>query len=179
MNATSPSLTEAKAADVSAIAALINLAYRGAAKDAGWTTEAELFQGNRTSEELLHEDIEANVDAALLVWRLPNGVLLGCIWLAPEEDGIWYLGSLSIEPRQQDQGRGRRLLAAAEDWVRERGGRGIRITVINVRDTLLSWYMRRGYTLTGETEPFPYYDTRFGMPKRDDLHFVVLRKQLS
>src|SRR6201747_2839436 len=108
MNAT-PGLTAAKAADVPAIAALINLAYRGAALDGGWTTEAELFQGNRTSEEFLREDIEANAEAALLVWRLPDGTLLGCVWLAPEDDGIWYLGSLSIEPHQQDQGLGREL----------------------------------------------------------------------
>jgi GNAT superfamily N-acetyltransferase len=179
MDATSPSLTVAKAADVPAIAALINLAYRGAGLDAGWTSEAEIFQGNRTTEEMLHEDIEANVEAAFLVWRTPDGVLLGCVWLEPEDDCIWYLGSLSIEPHQQDRGLGRKLLAAAEDWVRKRGGRGIRMTVVNVRDTLLSWYIRRGYVLTGETEPFPYADKRFGIPKRDDLHFVVLRKHLA
>jgi ribosomal protein S18 acetylase RimI-like enzyme len=179
MNATSPSLTAAKAADLSAIVALINMAYRGAGLDAGWTTEAELFQGNRTSEELLQEDVEANADASLLVWRLSDGMLLGCVWLEPEHDGIWYLGTLSIKSRQQNQGLGRELLAAAEDWVRERGGRAIRMTVVNVRHTLLSWYTRRGYVLTGETEPFPYGDNRFGVPKRDDLHFVVLRKRLG
>ncbi len=179
MNATSPSLTTAKAAEVSAIAALINLAYRGAGLDGGWTTEAELFQGNRTSEELLRQDIAANVKAALLAWRLPDGALLGCVWLEPEDNCVWYLGSLSIEPRQQDRGLGRELLAAAEDWVRKRGGREIRMTVVNVRDTLLSWYLRRGYVLTGETEPFPYGNDRFGIPKRDDLHFVVLRKDLG
>ena len=173
MNVMTPGLTAAKAADVPAIAALINLAYRGAELDGGWTTEVELFQGNRTSEEFLREDIEANAEASLLVWRLPDGVLLGCVWLEPEDDSIWYLGSLSIEPRQQDQGLGRELLAAAEDWVRKRGGREIRMTVVNVRDALINWYMRRGYALTGETEPFPYGNNRFGIPKRDDLHFVV------
>jgi hypothetical protein len=63
--------------------------------------------------------------------------------------------------------------------VRKRGGRGIRMTVVNVRDALINWYMRRGYSLTGETEPFPYGNNRFGIPKRDDLHFVVLRKHLG
>jgi ribosomal protein S18 acetylase RimI-like enzyme len=179
MDVTIPSLTVAKTGEVSVITALINLAYRGAGLDAGWTTEAELFQGNRTSEELLQENIDANVNAALLVWRLPDGALLGCVWLEPEDDHIWYLGSLSIDPRQQNRGLGRKLLAAAEDWVRERGGREIRMTVVNVRDTLLGWYTRRGYALTGEAEPFPYGDNRFGIPKRDDLHFVVLRKRLS
>jgi hypothetical protein len=50
--------------------------------------------------------------------------------------------------------------------------------VINVRDTLIAWYERRGYHLTGETHPFPYGDNRFGTPLRADLTFVVLEKQL-
>ena len=55
----------------------------------------------------------------------------------------------------------------------------MRMTVVNVRDTLIAWYQRRGYTLTGETKPFPYGDNRFGKPLRNDLHFVVLQKELS
>ncbi len=36
----------------------------------------------------------------------------------------------------------------------------------------------RGYLPTGETRPFPYGDERFGIPRRDDLVFVVLEKRL-
>src|SRR6266481_508635 len=73
---------------------------------------------------------------------------------------------------------GRALLAAAEDFAKERGGRRVRMTVVNVRDSLIAWYQRRGYTLTGETQPFPYGDERYGRPLRDDLHFVVLEKDI-
>lgn len=66
------------------------------------------------------------------------------------------------------------LLAAAERWARERGAARVRMTVVNVRDTLIAWYLRRGYAPTGETAPFPYGDERFGTPLRDDLAFVVL-----
>ena len=52
------------------------------------------------------------------------------------------------------------------------------MTVVWVRDALIAWYQRRGYSLTGETEPFPYGDERFGRPLRDDLHFVVLEKEI-
>ena len=52
------------------------------------------------------------------------------------------------------------------------------MTVVNVRETLIAWYIRRGYALTGEIEPFPYDDGRFGIPKRDDLAFVVLQKKM-
>lgn len=51
------------------------------------------------------------------------------------------------------------------------------MTVVNVRDTLIAWYVRRGYRLTGEREPFPYGDNRFGTPLRQDLHFEVLEKR--
>jgi ribosomal protein S18 acetylase RimI-like enzyme len=179
MNSAFPDLTLATEADVPAIAALMNLAFRGGGSDAGWTSEADHFQGNRTSEALLREDIAANAEAAMLLWRSPVGVLRGCVWLDPEDKGIWYLGSLTIDPRQQNSGLGRKLLTAAEDWVRARGGREVRMTVINVRDTLIAWYVRCGYALTGETEPFPYGDDRFGIPKHDNLHFVVLRKRLT
>jgi hypothetical protein len=86
-------LTVATEADVPAIAALMNLAFRGSEPDAGWTTEADHFQGNRTSEALLRKDIAANADAAMLVWRSPECGLLGCVWLEPEDEDIWYLGS--------------------------------------------------------------------------------------
>jgi DNA-binding MarR family transcriptional regulator/ribosomal protein S18 acetylase RimI-like enzyme len=177
--AAAPSLTAATDADVPAVVALMNLAYRSGGSDAGWTTEADTFEGDRTSEALLRQDMAAAVHAAMLVWRQrPDGALLGCVWIEPKADDEWYLGSLTIDPRAQNAGLGRKLLAAAEDWIRERGGREIRMTVVNVRDTLLAWYARRGYAPTGEVEPFPYGDDRFGIPKRDDLHFVVLRKRL-
>jgi hypothetical protein len=50
--------------------------------------------------------------------------------------------------------------------------------VVNVRDALIAWYLRRGYRKTGETEPFPYSDDRFGAPLRDDLSFLVPEKEL-
>ena len=73
---------------------------------------------------------------------------------------------------------GRTLLHAAEAVAERKGARRIRMTVVNIRDTLIAWYARRGYDLTGETRPFPYGDRRFGDPLRDDLAFVVLEKAL-
>ena len=52
------------------------------------------------------------------------------------------------------------------------------MSVVNVRATLIAWYQRRGYVLTGETQPFPYDDQRFGRPLRNDLSFVLLEKQI-
>ena len=46
------------------------------------------------------------------------------------------------------------------------------------RRELIGWYERRGYTRTGETEPFPYGDDRFGRPTQAGLYFDVLEKAL-
>ena len=115
----------------------------------------------------------------MLLWRRTDDSLLGCVWLEPVNDGVWYLGKLAIPPREQNAGLGRKLLQAAENWAQQRGATEIRMTTVNLRAALIDWYRRRGYALTGETEPFPYGDSRFGRPKRDDLHFVVLRRQLA
>ena len=104
--------------------------------------------------------------------------LLGTVLLDPTKDGVWNLGILTVRPDLQNRQLGRALLSAAEDFAKERGARRIRMTVVNVRDTLIAWYERRGYTLTGESLPFPYGDERFGRPLRDDLHFVVLQKDI-
>jgi ribosomal protein S18 acetylase RimI-like enzyme len=103
---------------------------------------------------------------------------LGTVLLDPKKDGVWSLGLLTIRPDLQNRQLGRTLLSAAENFAKERGARRIRMTVVNLRDALIAWYERRGYTLTGESQPFPYSDERFGRPLRDDLHFVVLQKDL-
>jgi ribosomal protein S18 acetylase RimI-like enzyme len=127
----------------------------------------------------LREDIAAKPRAHLLVRRhAETHDIIGTVWLEPVTDGAWYLGLFTVSPVLQKQHLGRELLGAAEDFAKAHGGRSIRMGVLCVRDALIAWYQRRGYTLTGETEPFPYGDNRFGTPLRDDLEFVILEKQL-
>jgi len=167
-------LQRAGEGDLEEIAGVVNLAYRGAE---GWTVENGYIEGQRTSVEWLREEIAAKPEAMLLVWREDGGgQVLGSVWLEPKGEGVWYLGMLNVRPAMQDRQLGRRLLAAAEEVARERGARRIRMTVVNVRETLIAWYERRGYRLTGEMEAFPYGDERFGRPLRGDLSFVVLEK---
>ena len=166
-------------ADYAGIVDLANLAFRGTGAIASWNTEAVFIEGQRLDETLLREDLAAKPEAQLLTYREePGGPLLGTVLLEERKDGVWYLGLLTIRPDLQNRQLGRGLLAAAEDFAKARGGRRIRMTVVNVRDSLIAWYERRGYTLTGETQPFPYGDERYGRPLRDDLHFVVLEKDI-
>jgi predicted N-acetyltransferase YhbS len=170
-------LKAATEADYPAIVALTNRAFRQTGPEASWNVEG-VIEGDRISEELLREDLAKAPDGHLLIWRDPDGEHVGHVRLEPAEEGAWYLGLLTVRPDRQDQQLGRRLLTASEDFARERGATRIRMTVVNTRDTLIAWYLRRGYAATGETKPFPYGDDRFGRPTRDDLSFVVLERAI-
>jgi len=171
-------LTEAVEADFAEVIELANLAYRKTGEGASWNSENGLIEGSRLTDALLREDL-ARPGAELLVYRdEPAGPLLGTVFLEPKGEGVWYLGLLTVRPGLQDRGLGKGILAAAEQFARSQSGAKIRMTVLSVRETLIAWYLRRGYALTGETVPFPYGDDRFGRPLRDDLYFVAMEKAI-
>jgi len=170
-------LEPATEADYPAIIDLINVAFRATGPSASWNIETGVIEGQRMNDSLLREDLAAKPAANLLVYRDPlDKSVPGTVWLDPGDDRVWYLGLLTIKPALQKQKPGSTLLSAAEEFAKARGARRIRMTVVNVRDRLIAWYQRRGYTLTDDTKPFPYDDNRFGTPLRDDLYFVVLEK---
>lgn len=171
-------ISPAEPADAEAIASLVNGAYRGAGAARGWTHEADLLDGQRTDAAALRDAMAAG--STILLWRESReAVPCGCVVVQAEGGtGRWSLGMLTVDPALQAAGLGRRLLRAAEDHGRARGGRLVEITVIHLRDSLIAWYERQGFVRTGETRPFPYGDDRAGVPRRADLHFVVLAKAI-
>ncbi|WP_297511732.1 GNAT family N-acetyltransferase [uncultured Caulobacter sp.] len=174
-----PLPTAYKDDELADIAALVNSAYRGELATKGWTSESYLLGGQRTDEETLRADLAAAPGATILTFRdAPGEKPHACAWLEPAGDDAWYVGMVTVSPLRQDGGLGRAMLEACEAHAKARGGKTMRMTVISVRDTLIAWYQRRGYRLTGETQPFPYGDERFGVPQRDDLTFVVMEKAL-
>ncbi len=167
----------AKQVDVDDIVALVESAYRGDTSRRGWTTEADLLGGRRTGADDVSSSI-ASPRSLMLLAEL-NRELLACAHVA-EEDGAGYFGMFSVQPRLQGAGIGKRMLAEAErivldDW----GLPTMRMTVIDIRNELIAFYERRGYRRTGNFKPFPYGDARFGLPKREDLRFEILAKNLS
>ena len=161
-----------------AIVELVESAYRGDASRAGWTTEADLLDGQRTDADAVGKAVASDT-AVMLVAHAEDGRLLACCQLEPHEGGCCHFGMFAVRPTRQGAGVGREMLAAAESYARDTlGAARMQMTVIAQRTELLAWYGRRGYTATGETQPFPYGDERFGLPRRDDLHFVVLEKSL-
>jgi GNAT superfamily N-acetyltransferase len=168
-------LVHAADADLPEVIALMNYAYRG--EGASWNTETAYIEGDRISLADLRDELAAKPAMQLLLWR-DASALLGCVSLEPAKNDAWYLGMLTVQPGRQDQQLGRRLLAEAERVAKDLGANRIRMSVVWVRETLIAWYLRRDYALTGETAPFPYGDLRWGRPLRDDLHFVILEKPL-
>ena len=163
--------------DIPALIALVTSAYRGDASKQGWTTEADMLDGQRIDAEALRHDIERTDSRILLA--LENGEVLACAHVAIE-DGTGYFGMFAVSPDQQGSGVGKRMMAEAERLVREDWGLpGMRMTVIDIRDELIAFYERRGYARTGRKKPFPYGDERFGIPKRDDLRFEILEKRFE
>ena len=172
-----PSFRAATAADVPALLDLVESAYRGEVSRAGWTTEADLLDGTRTSVELVEADL-ADPATTFLVAADAHG-LLACCAVTDRADGTAYFGTFAVRPRAQGSGIGSRMLAAAEGQARAAGAARMEMTVLAQRSDLLAWYARRGYQATGQTRPFPYGDERYGTPLRDDLVFTVLAASLD
>jgi ribosomal protein S18 acetylase RimI-like enzyme len=163
--------------DLPAVVALVESAYRGDASRAGWTTEADLLAGQRTSLADIEPLLDRPQSRILLAER--DGQLLACAHVAVE-DGTGYFGMFSVDPTRQGDGIGKLVLAESERIAREEWRcPGMRMTVIDIRDSLIAFYERRGYRRSGLLKPFPYGDARFGLPLRDDLRFEVLEKSFG
>jgi ribosomal protein S18 acetylase RimI-like enzyme len=128
---------EAGTEDIPALVALIESAYRGDASRVGWTTEADLLGGNRTSPTMVAETL-ADPNQTMLVCEAA-GAIVACATLE-RRDGYGYIGTVSVKPDLQGGGLGRDLLAQAEALLTARWGLPrARMTVIAQRPELIAW----------------------------------------
>ena len=166
----------ATAEDVNAVVSLVESAYRGDVSRRGWTTEADFLDGQRVDVAGVGEIIAKPGSRVLLGEQA--GRLLACCHLEKQGEAC-YFGMFSVLPTLQGGGVGKQMLAQAERLARDEWKcTKMEMTVISIRDELVAWYERRGYGRTGVYKPFPYGDERFGIPKRDDLRFELLVKNL-
>jgi ribosomal protein S18 acetylase RimI-like enzyme len=173
-----PAFRLATAADIDAIVALVNSAYRGDSSRAGWTTEADILGGQRTDAGEISRLVTKHDSAMLLCLR--DGEPIGSGHLERINAATAYFGMLVIKPVLQGQGLGRLMMTEAEHFaVREWGASRMQMQVITLRTELIAYYERCGYRRTGEILPFPAHEPRFGLPKVDGLMFEVLEKQLQ
>jgi len=168
-------------ADVDAVVALVQSAYRGESSRAGWTTEADLIDGVRTDADAVAAVVADPRSVLLLAVRpaIPDaGAVVACCHLR-DDGGRAYFGLFAVRPGLQGGGIGRALLDEAQRRAVGAWDAGeMWMTVVSLRHELIYWYERLGFRRTGETQPFPYGDERFGLPRRPDLTFAVLAKPL-
>lgn len=156
--------------------ALVESAYRGESSRAGWTTEADLLDGQRTDTDEVRSLIQD--PSARLTLAYEGTRLVGCILAKSEHDGA-HLGMFAVRPDKQAHGLGRELLGEAERVARdELAAITAVLYVLHTRSELLAWYERRGYRDSGRREPFQYENPRVGLPRVDGLEFRVLTKAL-
>jgi ribosomal protein S18 acetylase RimI-like enzyme len=166
--------------DASEIAALVNRAYRPAAHERGWTHEADLVAGARTSPQQVRalfgpqSCVLLLCQARELEWQAAAQIL-ACVHL--DIDGSTaHIGMLATRPDAQAQGLGKQMLAHAEQHAMEHFGVSeFEISVLSARNELLSFYARRGYLRTGVRTPYPL-DSGVGQPLLAAITLETLRK---
>lgn len=165
-------ISKADKKDIPQLTQLVNRSYRGESSRKGWTTEADLFDGNRMSETVLQQMMDT---PGAVVYKYEEAEkLIGCVYLRKENDDV-YLGMLTVSPGVQAKGIGKQLLFFAEDAARQMDGHRIYMKVIDIRTELIDWYLRHGYTDTKERIPFKGDGT--DTPK-EEIFFAVLEKVL-
>jgi GNAT superfamily N-acetyltransferase len=171
MTDTPPTLRPATLDDLPALHALVERSYRSGA---GWTHEADLFDGPRTDIASLAFIIGQPQQVILVA--VAGGAPIASVQIGDMGDGTGYLGLLSVDPGHQSGGIGGRMIAAAEAEARLRfSASRMELTVIDRRADLIGWYGRRGYAPTGEQRALPV-----GIGELlSDLKLLVLEKLLA
>ena len=202
LNKTTVFLRQAEASDVDALERLLNRCYRQAE---GWTNEADLVGGIRTTKDELLAVIN---DPKHYVFIYPKtttserdgketGELLGCIAVDIKDDVATnqragnqkaYIAMFAVLPELQALGVGHQLPQAAETFAQRhlqsntqtpaQNPARLTMSILSHRPELLAYYQRRGYELNGNSMPFPV-DGNNGEPKRQDLELLELEKLVS
>lgn len=194
-------LRAAAESDVPAIHALVEAAYRGSPDgEDGWTTEAHLLMGTRTTADEVRANVADPASEVLVATvvetepagaaaaaepagaaaasgpRLAAGEVVGTVHLRHEAD-VAEFGMFAVSPRVQSRGVGSQLVRGADRLVRDRWGLSrMRLTVIGHRQDLTAWYLRLGFVATGEVEPFPGAAT--STPLVDGIEMQVLVREI-
>jgi ribosomal protein S18 acetylase RimI-like enzyme len=167
-------ITKSTLEDIPALTTLINSAYRGESSKKGWTTEAHLLEGKRTTEKELAEIIQDPKNTFLKY--TDNEQIIGSVLLVEKEDQL-YVGMLTVSPELQNSGIGKKMLAEAEIHAKTLGLSTLGMTVVSVRAELIAWYKRHGYVDTGEREAFPSSDIHINISDKP-LEFIFLEKKI-
>jgi len=159
--------------DAEAITALVNVAYRGESSRQGWTTEADLLDGLRTSAAEVQQLIESDYSTLLL--GVNDDEIVASVCLEQITDAV-HIGMFVVRPDLQGCGVGKQLLTYAESYARQHWVvKEFVMHVITVRHELIAFYERRGYQRTGVVKTFPV-NPEMWQAKLSGLQLEMLQK---
>lgn len=168
-------LQQAALSDIKEIADLVNQAYRPVHPPKGWTHEADLVWGDRTSPEQLQALF--GVASCILV-LCHEDTVVACVHLHHGGTAT-SIGILATHTALQDRGLGRQMLMHAEQYAAQHfNAATFCISVLSARPELIAFYERRGYVRTGEREDYPLA-AGVGQPRINDLHVIKLAKPVN
>lgn len=170
----------AELSEASNVAQLVNSAYRGETSRAGWTTEADLLEGLRTTPKEITSIIQRE-DAFILIGVERDEIVASicCEWQALAGHNTAHFGMIAVKPRQQNKGYGKAMIAAAEAMTaRKWRVVGYHMAVISLRHELIAFYERLGYQRTGEFAAFPEKSDLW-QPKVDGLNLQYMAKLIG
>ncbi len=148
---------KAELVDAEVIATLINKAYRGETSRKGWTTEADILDGLRTTTTEIGKTIKRKA-TFILIGVLKDEIIatMCCEWQELAGQDTVHFGLIAVKPSLQNKGYGKTLIQAAEAiCLREWRVVGYHMAVISIRHELIAFYERLGYKRTGEFAEFP------------------------
>ena len=146
--------------DAPMLALLINQAF---------AVERFFKRGDRTSPAGV---VDLMTDGEFLIVDDEQGAPVACVYV--KHNGTrGYFGMLSVDPRMQGRGVGRRLIEDVETRLRKAGCEAVDIYVINLRTELMPFYRKLGY-LESATRPFPDPDEA-----TQPCHVIVMSKALA
>ena len=168
---------KAELVDAESVAQLINSAYRGETSRKGWTTEADILDGLRTTTAEVGKIIKRK-DAFILIGVLNDEVVATICCERQDLAGrdTVHFGMIAVKPTRQNNGYGKALIKAAEAiTLREWRVAGYHMAVISIRHELIAFYERLGYVKTGEFKDFPK-NSALWQPKVEGLNLQYLAK---
>ena len=149
----------ANADDADALVCLINAAF---------IVEKPIIDGDRINAEKLAELFSTG---KFLLLEADSSVV-SCVYIEIKESRRGYLGLLAVDPSRQKSGLGRKMIAAAEKFLKDAGCEFADLRVVNARAELQPIYERLGYSVAG-IAPIP--DT---IPLKIPSYFTVMSKDL-
>lgn len=168
-------ITKADIKDAAQIVQLLNSAYRGESSKQGWTTEADLIAGERRTDEANLIAVMNQPGSVILKYTNDRGEIIGTVNLQQHGNRL-YLGMFSVSPHLQGGGIGKELLKYSELHAKAVNCNSIYMSVISVRSKLMDWYIRHGYTDTGERNPF--VEDELTGKHLQKLEFAILEKYI-